>query len=280
MTEESGVTEEPGNEESLNAEESGNAEGSGRTESRDEQQDRQGERRDHLTAPEAAVPRRRGDRPLTLRDCLRSFLRRPSPPLLLSAVALMLALRLAQGEWTWRDAVMALGLVAVTPFIEWTIHVYLLHCPPLKVLGLRIELPSAREHRLHHADPSLLEELLLPIYGVLIFLPAIAFVNWALSFPIHLLLGGPRLAYATTGALTAYVILCSYEWVHYLIHTPYRPRSVWYRAIWRNHRLHHYKNERYWFGVTSTIGDRVIGTAPDQREVPRSETARALHAGR
>jgi len=239
-----------------------------------------GEKADHLIAAQDAVPRRRREGPLTLSDCFRSFVKRPSPPLLVSAIVAALLLRLLQGQWSWRDAVMALGLLAVTPFVEWAIHVYLLHCPPLRVLGLRIELPSAREHRLHHADPSLLEELLLPVYGVLIFLPAIAFVNWALSFPIHLLLGGPRLAYATTGMLTAYVILCSYEWVHYLIHTPYRPRSRWYRAIWRNHRLHHYKNERYWFGVTSTIGDRAIGTAPDQREVPRSATAKALHSDR
>jgi hypothetical protein len=40
--------------------------------------------------------------------------------------------------------------------------------------------------------------------------------------------------------------------------------------------LHHFKNERYWFGVTSIVGDRVIGTLPDQREVPRSPTARTL----
>lgn len=237
------------------------------------------ERRDDcLTAPEASVPRRRRGGPLTLGDCARSFAKRPSPPLLLGAVAIAAALRAIEGRWSWRDAVMALGLIAVTPFVEWAIHVHLLHCPPLRVLGRRIELPSAREHRLHHSDPSDLEELLLPVYGVLVFLPSIALVNWAMSFPIHLVLGGDRLAYATTGTLTAFTILFSYEWAHYLIHTPYLPKSRWYKAIRRNHRLHHYKNEGYWFGVTSTIGDRVIGTAPDQRTVPRSATARALHA--
>ena len=29
-----------------------------------------------------------------------------------------------------------------------------------------------------------------------------------------------------------------------------------YRAVWRNHRLHHYKNEHYWFTVTSTATAR------------------------
>ena len=38
-----------------------------------------------------------------------------------------------------------------------------------------------------------------------------------------------------------------YEWCHYLIHTDYKPKTAVYRAIWRNHRLHHFKNEHYWF---------------------------------
>jgi len=38
----------------------------------------------------------------------------------------------------------------------------------------------------------------------------------------------------------------AYEWVHYLTHTSYRPRTAFYRRMWRNHRLHHFKNEHYW----------------------------------
>ncbi len=101
---------------------------------------------------------------------------------------------------------------------------------------------------------------------------------WGLSYPVHVVLGGDQWAGAVTGLLTCYLILGAYEWTHFLIHTPYQPRGRYYRAIWRNHRLHHYKNERFWFGVTSTFGDRVIGTLPDQRDIPRSPTARSLHA--
>jgi hypothetical protein len=39
---------------------------------------------------------------------------------------------------------------------------------------------------------------------------------------------------------------------------------------------HHFKNEHFWHGVTNKLSDRVLGTDPDQREVPRSETARTL----
>ena len=77
--------------------------------------------------------------------------------------------------------------------------------------------------------------------------------------------------------LTGYILVGAYEWTHFLIHTAYRPRSRYYRSIWRNHRLHHYKNEHYWHGITNTLSDRVLRTLPDQADVPRSPTARTLH---
>jgi len=233
---------------------------------------------DRYTAPAGSVRASAADGRASLADCLREFLRQPSPPYLIGAVAAALALRLAQGSWSWRDAVVGVGLLAATPFVEWTIHVYLLHSPPINLRGRRVEMLTAREHRAHHEAPSVLGGVLLPVYGVLVFLAMIALVNWLLSFAVELLLGGPRLAYATTGVLVSFAILATYEWTHFLIHAPYRPRGRYFKAIWRNHRLHHFKNERYWFGVTSTIGDRVIGTLPDQRSVPRSATARSLHA--
>ena len=232
---------------------------------------------DRYTAPAGSV-RTRGEGATTLRDCVREFARQPSPPYLMGAVVIAVALRAVQGHFSWRDAVMAAGLVAVTPFVEWLIHVYLLHAPPLALFGRRVEMLTAREHRAHHESPAILNKVLLPVYGVIVFLAMIAAVNWALSFPIALVLGGHRLAYATTAVLVSYAILATYEWTHFLIHAPYKPRGRYFKAIWRNHRLHHFKNERYWFGVTSTIGDRVIGTHPDQRTVPRSPTARSLHA--
>ncbi|HEY7891498.1 MAG TPA: sterol desaturase family protein [Solirubrobacteraceae bacterium] len=230
----------------------------------------------HLTAPAGAVPTRDQRRAVTLADCARTFARQPSPPYLLGAVAVALALRVPQGGWSWRDLVMAGGLIGVTPFVEWAIHVYLLHSRPFTLLGRRVELLTAREHRAHHRAPGVLEGVLIPVSGVLVFLAMIAATNWALSFPIAAVLSGPRLAYATTGVAVSFAILASYEWIHFLIHTPYRPKRHYYKAIWRNHRLHHYKNERYWFGVTSTVGDRLIGTSPDQHEIPRSATARTL----
>jgi hypothetical protein len=229
---------------------------------------------DPLTADPTSVPRR-GER-LTAADCARRFLRYPSPRIIGVSFAAALAARIAVGGWSWRDLVPPALLIASEPLTEWTIHVYLLHARPLRIRGRRVELPTAYEHRAHHLAPADLDGVLIPTYGLLIFVPLIAAILWGLSFPVHLVLGGDRIAQFLTGVVAGYAILGTYEWCHFLIHTPYRPRGRYYRAIWRAHRLHHYKNERYWFGITSDLGDRVLGTNPLQVDVPKSPTARTL----
>ncbi len=230
---------------------------------------------DALTAPPDSVPRRNPDR-VTLRDCARAFARRPSPWLLGAAILAATVLRGALGAYDWRDLVVVVAVVALTPLAEWAIHVYLLHAKPIRLRGRRYDLIAAREHRAHHHAPTELDGVLIPTYAVFIFLVQIAVTVWLLSFPIHLLIGGARMPHAATGLWISYVILGGYEWCHFLIHTPYRPRGRYYRMIWRGHRLHHYKNEHYWFGVTSTLGDHLLGTAPEQSRVRKSGTARTL----
>ncbi len=230
---------------------------------------------DSLTASDDAVPRRDPAR-LTLRDCFALFVRQGSPPLLGLALALALVLRVVLGHFDWRDLVVLAGLIALTPPIEWLIHVYLLHARPVRVLGREIDLLAAREHRAHHRRPARLDRVLIPAYALPVFILQIAVTVWLVSFPIHWIFGGDRLAHAATGLLGALTILATYEWCHFLIHTPYRARGRYYRAIWRGHRLHHFKNEHYWFGVTSTVADRLLRTAPDQAEVAKSGTARTL----
>jgi sterol desaturase/sphingolipid hydroxylase (fatty acid hydroxylase superfamily) len=231
--------------------------------------------RDPLTALPDSVPRR-DPSVLTLGDCWRSFVGRRTPPILGAGIVAAVALRIALGHFDWRDAVVVAGVIGLTPVAEWAIHVYLLHAKPIRFRGHRYDFVASREHRAHHQAPAELDGVLIPTYAVLIFLPLIALTVWTLSFPIHAVLGGERIAHAATGLVISYLILAAYEWCHFLIHTPYRPQGRYYGTIWRGHRLHHYKNEHYWFGVTSTLGDHLLGTAPEQSEVPRSKTARTL----
>jgi hypothetical protein len=235
---------------------------------------------DPLTAAPGTVRRRDTAGPLRLGEVGRAFARYDSPKLIGAGLGLVVAARLAAGDFSWRDLVFALALIACEPFTEWLIHSYLLHAKPIRIAGRRHDLLAAREHRAHHAAPAELDGVLVPTYALFAFLPLIAGVLFALSVPLHLLLGGDRVAWWLSGVIAGFGILLSYEWCHFLIHTPYRPRSRYYRAIWRNHRLHHYKNEHYWFGVTSHLGDVVLGTNPEQGAVPKSPTARVLERGR
>ena len=231
---------------------------------------------DPLTAKPDAIPRRDPGSSLHLRDVARAFARHESPKLIAAGFGAALAARVVVGGWSWRDAVIPIGLIAFEPVTEWVIHVYLLHARPIRIGGRSYDLLAAREHRAHHAAPGELEGVLVPTYALLVFLPAIAGVLFALSFPLHLLVGGERIGWWLSGVLAGFAILFSYEWCHFLIHSPYRPRGRYYRTIWRNHRLHHFKNENYWFGVTSNLGDVVLGTNPERSVVSKSPTARSL----
>lgn len=94
------------------------------------------------------------------------------------------------------------------------------------------------------------------------------------------LLAFPRLGLGLTFMTVQGALGSVYEWTHHLVHTDYRPRTRLYRAIRRNHRLHHFKNEHYWFTVTTSgTADRLLGTYPELAEVPTSPTARSLHGG-
>lgn len=226
-------------------------------------------------AYDASLTARRNDL-RSLSACGREFARHRSPQVLTAAIIAVAAARIVAGHWSWHDALVPPTLMILQPFLEWVIHKYLLHLPPVQIRGRSFELISSAEHRRHHEQPSDLDLVLLTGPEALIFLLQIAAVSAGVVVIARLILGGPFLPLALTATGCSYLGLLRYEWSHFLIHTPYVPKSKWYRAIWRNHRLHHYKHEGYWLGVSSNLGDKILRTNPDAREVPRSATARTL----
>lgn len=187
--------------------------------------------------------------------------------------------RLVVGEWSWVDGTIAVGTFVAVGIVEWLVHVHLLHAAAdswaRRVLG------TGHGHRKHHLDPPDIEWLLLRRNDAYVYTSSIAVVSALWVVPAMWLLGtvvpgigllGPW----ATAVLCAYAALAHYEWTHLLEHSRYRPRTRFYRRLVRNHRLHHYRNERYWLGVTSNLGDRVMGTYVDRSDVPLSETARSL----
>ena len=216
----------------------------------------------------------------TLSGARRGFFAKTSPWLILAATVIAAALRIWIGDVGWRDAVAVAAMLVIYPFGEWAIHVYVLHMKPFELRGRRVDPAAARGHREHHGapndlglinlEPSEVAQLMLITDPLVVGVGALAVGLVFAAVPIGVVL---------TALLAAYVLVGIYEWTHFLIHTAYVPKSRYYRSIWRNHRLHHFKNEHFWHGITSTIGDRVLGTLPEQREVERSPTARDLDQG-
>lgn len=213
----------------------------------------------------------------TVREAWRRFIRRPSPRWILGALALAVALRLLVGDFRALDAAVVLGLLVAHPFAEWAIHVYLLHLKPFHVAGRRVELVTAKEHRWHHERPHDLYNVLLGpkevvgLFGLII--PLVGLVLCGLFALVGAGWHPPAILSAVVGGG---LLVLAYEWTHFLIHTAHRPKTRLYRAVWRTHRLHHFKNEHFWHGVTSTIADRFLRTNPEPSAVPRSPTARTL----
>jgi hypothetical protein len=222
-----------------------------------------------------AAERRLGRRPtVSLAQTGRAFWRYPSPWIISGYLAASLVARVVVGGWSWLDLLAPLVFLAVFPVVEWLIHVFILHWRPRTVAGVEVDTLLARDHRRHHADPRDVPLVFVPWRALLW---VVALPGLAIPLGAGALLGA-ELSVTLSFVLTLAVVLLTYEWTHYVIHSDYRPRTRAYKAIWRNHRLHHYKSEHYWFSVTTSgTSDRLLGTYPDPASVPTSPTAKDLH---
>jgi hypothetical protein len=203
----------------------------------------------------------------TLGEAFRIFATKLTPVLIMLMTAGLVAARALFGEWRWQQLLIVGILLTIQPFFEWVTHVFVLHAKPKKVLGREIDMYVAKKHRRHHADPRNLEILSMPVPGLI---------------TLTLLTSGVCALLATTGdrltlAAGVAVLVLVYEWVHFLIHTDYKPKTAAYRRLYKAHRLHHFRNENYWFGVSRLSADKVLKTSPARDDVPMSPTVKALH---
>lgn len=215
----------------------------------------------------------------TKREILHLFARRGSAQVLAAAVLVLAVARVLFGGAPGRgDLIAPLTTIAITGTVEWIIHKYLLHAPldswTSRTLG------TGAGHHQHHLDPNDVDWLLLRGVDAAVFVTAFGVVTAAWSVPLMWITGSSVLGGFLTAWLCAAIGLLHYEWVHLMVHTRYRPRTRFYKGLARHHRLHHYRNEHYWLGVTSNTGDRLLRTLPKHKtDVPVSETARTLGAG-
>lgn len=218
---------------------------------------------------------RRADELTTKRATARAFIRSGSARVLAVAAVSLITARLVVGSFGRGDVIVIAATVVIAGPVEWAIHRFLLHAPgdawTSRVLG------TGAGHREHHLDPLDIGWLMLRGGDAAAFVIAFGAVTAGWSLPLLSITGSELLGPALTGWVLTAIGLAHYEWVHLLVHTRHRCTSRYYSRLARNHRLHHYRNERYWLGVTTNSGDRLLGTYPrSKNDVALSDTARTL----
>lgn len=138
-----------------------------------------------------------------------------------------------------------IGAMFLWTLFEYFAHRYLFHWVTEK--------PSLKKvvyifHGNHHHYPRDKQRLFMPP------LPSILLAT--IIFGIQYLIFGKYVFGFFPGFMLGYLLYAS---MHYLIHAV-APPFKFMKPLWRNHHLHHYKNEDLGFGVSNTFWDRIFGT--------------------
>jgi sterol desaturase/sphingolipid hydroxylase (fatty acid hydroxylase superfamily) len=194
----------------------------------------------------------------------KEFFLFPDISVLIILILISAGLQVWQGLTWSAAAVFAIGLVTFM-FSEYLTHRFVFHLKPPKSPTLLKLLK--RLHYDHHTDPNDLHLLFLPLwYSV----PNLS----VLTLSFYLVAGSWSLTLSfATGLLT---MLFLYEWKHYVAHRPIKPKSRFGKWVKKMHILHHYKNENFWYGVSTPFVDVIFGTLKDEKEVEMSKTAKDL----
>lgn len=124
-----------------------------------------------------------------------------------------------------------------------------------------------RLHYDHHVYPDDLKLLFLPVCYSMTGFAIYLFILYGLTSNITI---------TFSFGIGMIIMLLVYEWKHYIAHRPIRPLTGFGRWLKKQHILHHYKNENYWFGVSNPVCDFLFGTYKNGKDVELSRTARNL----
>lgn len=143
--------------------------------------------------------------------------------------------------------------VFIAGMLFWSLFEYLMH---RFVFHMVAESNRARKfiyvlHGNHHEFPRDKERLFMPPVPSLI-------ISSLIFFAMFGVMGNYAFVFFS-GFMLGYLM---YGTMHYAIHA-WNPPFKWMKPLWRNHHLHHYKNEEQGFGVSSTLWDHVFGTMFD-----------------
>jgi len=148
---------------------------------------------------------------------------------------------------------------------EYGTHRFLFHLkPPKNVFLFKL---LHRLHYAHHEKPSDLKLLFLPLWYSI---PNLCLLS---SFCFLITKSFNMTLYFSFGLI---FMLLIYEWKHFVAHRSIKPVTLFGRKLKKRHLLHHFKNENYWFGVSTHVMDIVFHTDKEEKEVEVSKTAKQL----
>ena len=160
-------------------------------------------------------------------------------------------------------------LLFLAGVVFWTFFEYMMHRFVFHWISdnPRIQRIAYIMHGNHHEFPRDKQRLFMPPVPSLIFASFIfLLMNAAMGYHSMCFFPGFLLGYLLYGSM------------HYAIHT-WTPKQKWLKSIWRNHHLHHYKNEHMGFGVSSNLWDLVFETQFDfnKEKENREAVANLMH---
>lgn len=148
----------------------------------------------------------------------------------------------------WVIAILFVAGIFFWTFFEYLMHRYVFHFVSENPRMQRI---SYVMHGNHHEFPRDRQRLFMPPVPSLIIASIIFFVMYAVVRTyVTAFFPGFMLGYLMYGSM------------HYAIHA-WAPPFKWLKPLWRNHHLHHYKNEQKGFGVSTHFWDVVFHTGFD-----------------
>jgi len=170
----------------------------------------------------------------------------------LPVICFLLYYSFIKAGFTWPSIL----LLFISGILSWTLFEYLMHRFAFHYVA---HSPGAKRivyiiHANHHEYPRDRERLFMP--------PVPSLIMASIVFTLQYLLIGDSAFMFFPGFILGYLV---YGTMHYAIHA-WNPPFKWMKPLWRNHHLHHYKEEEKGFGVSTTIWDRVFGTMFDLKK--------------
>ena len=138
----------------------------------------------------------------------------------------------------------ATGLFVFSIF-EYVLHRYLYHLAPTTPQRAKIQYTF---HGVHHEYPKDKTRLAMP--------PALAIFVAAAFFGLFFFLMGEAAYAFFPGFMVGYT---GYLSVHFIVHA-YAPPKNFFKQLWINHSVHHYKNPESNYGVSSPMWDHIFNS--------------------